>query len=56
MKVYDFRFMFDRCCINNDETPKALEMEQDNVIEVYQEQTQLHDLALFLMLWESRHQ
>ena len=34
--------MFDRCCINNDETPKALEMEQDNVIEVYKEQTQLH--------------
>jgi hypothetical protein len=25
--------------INDEETPKALEMEQDNVIEVYQEQT-----------------
>ena len=25
--------------INDDETPKALEMEQDDVIEVYQEQT-----------------
>ena len=31
--------MFDGRRINDDETPKALEMEQDDVIEVYQEQT-----------------
>ena len=47
--------MFDRHCINNDKTPKVLEIEQDNVIEVYQEQTQLHYFAPFLMLWEFRH-
>ena len=34
-----FRFLFDGRRINDDETPKALEMEQDDVIEVYQEQT-----------------
>merc|ERR1711881_548092 len=33
------RFLFDGRRINDDETPKALEMEQDDVIEVYQEQT-----------------
>ena len=32
-------FLFDGRRINDDETPKALEMEQDDVIEVYQEQT-----------------
>jgi small ubiquitin-related modifier len=31
--------LFDGRRINDDETPKALEMEQDDVIEVYQEQT-----------------
>ena len=31
--------MFDGRRINDDETPKVLEMEQDDVIEVYQEQT-----------------
>ena len=34
-----FSFLFDGRRINDDETPKALEMEQDDVIEVYQEQT-----------------
>ena len=33
------RFLFDGRRINDDETPKSLEMEQDDVIEVYQEQT-----------------
>ena len=33
------RFLFDGRRINDDENPKALEMEQDDVIEVYQEQT-----------------
>ena len=33
------RFLFDGRRINDDETPKVLEMEQDDVIEVYQEQT-----------------
>ena len=32
-------FLFDGRRINDDETPKQLEMEQDDVIEVYQEQT-----------------
>jgi len=33
------RFLFDGRRINDDETPKQLEMEADDVIEVYQEQT-----------------
>merc|ERR1711893_380500 len=37
--VTPLRFLFDGRRINDDETPKALEMEQDDVIEVYQEQT-----------------
>merc|ERR1712113_369351 len=37
--VTSLRFLFDGLRINDDETPKALEMEQDDVIEVYQEQT-----------------
>lgn len=36
--IFLFRFLFDIRRINNDETPKALEMEQDEVIKVYQEQ------------------
>merc|ERR1712221_5098 len=36
--ITSLRFLFDGRRINEDETPKALEMEQD-VIEVYQEQT-----------------
>ena len=39
MLTFIFRFLFDGRRINDDETPKALEMEQDDVIEVYQEQT-----------------
>ena len=34
--VSSLRFLFDGRQINDDETPKQLEMEQDNVIEVYQ--------------------
>eukprot|EP00092_Neocalanus_flemingeri_P041400 GFUD01045080.1.p1 GENE.GFUD01045080.1~~GFUD01045080.1.p1 ORF type:complete len:114 (-),score=33.60 GFUD01045080.1:155-496(-) len=43
--ITSLRFLFDGRRINDDETPKALEMEQDDVIEVYQEQTGggLHD-------------
>lgn len=37
--VNSLRFLFDGRRINDDETPKALEMENDDVIEVYQEQT-----------------
>merc|ERR1711962_895867 len=37
--VSSLRFLFDGRRINDDETPKALEMEQDDAIEVYQEQT-----------------
>ena len=37
--ISSLRFLFDGRRINDDETPKALEMEQDDVIEVYQEQT-----------------
>merc|ERR1712020_282080 len=37
--VTSLRFLFDGRRINDDETPKALEMEQDDVIEVYREQT-----------------
>ncbi|CAH3130928.1 unnamed protein product, partial [Pocillopora meandrina] len=33
------RFLFDGQRINDDQTPKDLEMEDDDVIEVYQEQT-----------------
>ena len=33
-------FLFDGKSINDDETPKSLEMEQDDVIEAYQEQTE----------------
>ena len=40
--VTSLRFLFDGRRINDDETPKALEMEQDAVIEVYQEQTGGH--------------
>merc|ERR1712183_432888 len=37
--ITSLRFLSDGRRINDDETPKALEMEQDDVIEVYQEQT-----------------
>ena len=37
--LFHHRFLFDGRRINDDETPKVLEMEQDDVIEVYQEQT-----------------
>merc|ERR1712113_22307 len=37
--ITSLRFLFYGRRINDDETPKALEMEQDDVIEVYQEQT-----------------
>ena len=37
--IASLRFLFDGKRLNDDETPKSLEMEQDDVIEVYQEQT-----------------
>jgi small ubiquitin-related modifier len=37
--VNSLRFLFDGRRINDDETLKQLEMEQDDVIEVFQEQT-----------------
>ena len=36
------RFLFDGRRINDDETPKQLEMENDDTIEVYQEQVGGH--------------
>ncbi|XGW19452.1 hypothetical protein V3C99_003363 [Haemonchus contortus] len=36
--VSSLRFLFDGRRINDDDTPKTLEMEEDDVIEVYQEQ------------------
>merc|ERR1712169_175650 len=41
--ITSLRFLFDGRRINDDESPKALEMEQDDVIEVYQEQTGGHN-------------
>nr|CAD7446506.1 unnamed protein product [Timema bartmani]CAD7460442.1 unnamed protein product [Timema tahoe] len=40
--VTSLRFLFDGRRINDEETPKQLEMENDDVIEVYQEQTGGH--------------
>lgn len=37
--VTSLRFLFDGRRISDEETPKQLEMENDDVIEVYQEQT-----------------
>ena len=37
--ITSLTFLFDGKRINDEETPKSLEMEQDDVIEVYQEQT-----------------
>jgi small ubiquitin-related modifier len=38
VSVNTLRFLFDGRRINDDDTPKTLEMEEDDVIEVYQEQ------------------
>lgn len=42
VSVNSLRFLFDGKRINDDETPKQLEMVNDDVIEVYQEQTGGH--------------
>ena len=39
MPIKSLRFFFDGKRINDEETPKSLGMEQDDVIDVYQEQT-----------------
>ena len=39
VSITSLRFLFDGKRINDKETPKSLEMEQEDVIEVYQEQT-----------------
>ncbi|EDO45837.1 predicted protein, partial [Nematostella vectensis] len=39
VQMNSVRFLFDGQRINDDQTPKQLEMEDDDVIEVYQEQT-----------------
>lgn len=36
--VNTLRFLFDGRRINDEDTPKSLEMEEEDVIEVYQEQ------------------
>uniref|UniRef100_A0A914C732 Small ubiquitin-related modifier n=1 Tax=Acrobeloides nanus TaxID=290746 RepID=A0A914C732_9BILA len=38
VNVGSLRFLFDGRRINDEDTPKTLEMEEDDVIEVYQEQ------------------
>ncbi|CAI4222512.1 unnamed protein product [Auanema sp. JU1783] len=38
VNVSSLRFLFDGRRINDTDTPKTLEMEEDDVIEVYQEQ------------------
>ncbi|CAO4360484.1 unnamed protein product [Caenorhabditis nigoni] len=38
VSVSSLRFLFDGRRINDEDTPKSLEMEDDDVIEVYQEQ------------------
>uniref|UniRef100_A0A1I7YNT0 Small ubiquitin-related modifier n=1 Tax=Steinernema glaseri TaxID=37863 RepID=A0A1I7YNT0_9BILA len=38
VNVASLRFLFDGRRINDDDTPKTLDMEEDDVIEVYQEQ------------------
>ncbi|CAJ0961290.1 unnamed protein product, partial [Mesorhabditis belari] len=38
VNVNSLRFLFDGRRINDDDTPKSLEMEEDDVIEVYAEQ------------------
>uniref|UniRef100_A0A915ENB8 Small ubiquitin-related modifier n=1 Tax=Ditylenchus dipsaci TaxID=166011 RepID=A0A915ENB8_9BILA len=38
VSVNALRFLFDGRRINDEDTPKSLEMEEDDVIEVYQEQ------------------
>ena len=45
--ITSLKFLFDGRRINDDETPKALEMEQDDVIEVFQEQLGGNDHHLF---------
>lgn len=58
--VTSLRFLFDGRRINDDETPKQLEMENDDVIEVYQEQTggfwmTLHKMKVKLYLGMSHN-
>jgi len=42
VNVNTLRFLFDGRRINDEDTPKSLEMEEDDVIEVYQEQVGGH--------------
>ena len=46
--VNSLRFLFDGRRINDDETPKGLKMEQDDVIDVYQEQTGGNDFEIHI--------
>lgn len=39
LPINAFRFLFDGHRINDDETPEALQMQNDDLVEVYQEQT-----------------
>ena len=48
--VNSLRFLFDGQRINDDETPKGLKMEQDDVIDVYQEQTGGNDFEIHITL------
>ena len=41
------RFLFDGKRINDDETPKLLDMEDNDTIEVYQEQVSLFSIEYF---------
>ena len=55
VSVTSLRFLFDGCRINDDKTPKALEMEQDDVIEVFQELTEGDDTCLNLKKRRNLH-
>ena len=48
--VNSLRFLFDGRRINDDETPKGLKMEQDDVIGVYLEQTGGNDFEIHITL------
>jgi hypothetical protein len=45
------RFLFDGKRINDDETPKQLEMEDNDTIEVYQEQVKILYIISFYLIY-----
>ena len=53
--VSSLYFLFDRRQINDDDTPEQLEMEQDDVIEVYQELQEKNLMTLMPKLHQYFH-